>query len=234
MAHSPHIGTLREQSLHAQLKDWLAQPGDRTEQQVEGFQIDILRDDLLIEIQTGNFSALKTKLGRLLEHRRVLLVHPIPETKWILRQTKRGRTLARRKSPKHGRIEHLFDELLRIPELATHPNFSLLILLTQQEEIWRNDGQGSWRRGHWSIFDKRLLKVLSSKQFDHPSDYLGLLPTQLPNPFTHKELAAALKAPVWLSTRMSYCLRKMGCVESIGKQGRTLLLSQKMPLIQSA
>jgi len=228
MARSAHIGTLTEHSLHAAIKVWLARRGDRLEQQVDGYQIDILRGELLIEIQTGNFNALKTKLSRLLEHRRVLLVHPIAETKWIIRQTKRGRQIAKRKSPKRGRVEHLFDELLRIPQLATHPNFSFMVLLTRQEEIWRDDGRGSWRRGHWSIADRRLVEVLSSQYFEHPADYMHLLPADLPNPFTHRQLATAMRAPIWTSTRMSYCLRKMGCLESVGKQGRSLLLAPKL------
>jgi hypothetical protein len=221
-----HIGTLTEQSLHANLKDWLAQPGDEFERRVAGYQIDIVRGELLIEIQTANFGAMRTKLARLLEQHKVLLVHPIAEAKWIVRQTKRGRQVARRKSPKRGRFENLFDELLRIPQLAAHPNLSCLALLTHQEEIWRDDGRGSWTRGHWSIADRRLLQVTASRRFDGLHDYLGLIPAELPAPFTHKQLAAAIGAPAWMATRMSYCLRKMGALRAVGKQGQELLLER--------
>jgi len=67
------IGTLQETSLHAALKDWYARPGDRLEALLEGvpvtktvYHIDIIRQNQLIEIQTGNFSALKPKLKTLL------------------------------------------------------------------------------------------------------------------------------------------------------------------------
>lgn len=222
------IGTLHEQQLHAGLKQWLAQPGDTFEQKVDGYHIDILRGDLLIEIQTKNFGALRTKLGKLLVDHHVLLVYPIAQTKWIVRKTKRGRQLTRRKSPKRGRLEHLFDELLYIPEIVRHPNFSLAVLLTEQEEIWRDDGAGSWRRKHWSIADRRLLGVTARTDFAVLEDYLSLIPDGLPNPFTHRQLANALKAPVWLSTRMSYCLRKMGCLQTVGKEGRSLLLAPQI------
>ena len=56
------IGTLNENPLHAALKAWYARPGDRIEVPVDGFIVDIVRDDLLVEIQTGNFSAVKEKL----------------------------------------------------------------------------------------------------------------------------------------------------------------------------
>jgi hypothetical protein len=219
------IGTLREQQLHAGLKLWLAEPGDRFEQVIGGYHIDIQRGDLLIEIQTGKFSALRRKLSRLLEDHRVLLVYPIPESKWIVRQTKREKQLSRRKSPKRGRIENMFDELLYIPEIACHPNFHLLVLLTHQEDIWKDDGGGSWRRKHWSVADRRLLEVTTRFEFNQPLDYLRLIPSDLAAPFTHSQLAAALNMPVWLSTRMSYCLRKMGLLEEKGRQGRRLLVA---------
>lgn len=227
MSRSAHIGTLREQGLHAAIKERLAQPGDLFEQQVDGYQIDILRDSLLVEIQTKNFGALKRKFSKLLESHKILLVHPVPETKWIVRTTKRGRVLGRRKSPKRGRMETLFDELLYIPHLALHPNLSILVLLTREEEIWRDDGKGSWTRKHWSIADRRLLDVVDTIQLNGREDFLRLLPPGLPNPFTHKHLAGALKAPVWQVRRMSYCLRKMGILESTGKEGRSLLLAPK-------
>jgi hypothetical protein len=225
MARSKHIGTLREQSLHAEIKQWLAQPGDLLEQAVDGYQIDILRGDLLIEVQTRNFSKLKKKLVNLLETHKVVLVHPIAQTKWIIRKTKRGRVLSKRKSPKTGRLEHLFDELIYIPQLVSHPNLSMLVLLTQEEEIWRDDGKGSWTRKHWSIFDRRLVDVVGSFRLNNRKDFLDLIPASLPHPFSHKQLANAIKAPIWMSRRMSYCLRKMGYLESVGKQGRSLLLA---------
>ena len=47
------IGTLNEKPLHAALKDWCARPGDQFEVFVDGFVVDIVRGNLLIEIQTG-------------------------------------------------------------------------------------------------------------------------------------------------------------------------------------
>ena len=48
------IGTLNEKSLHAALKEWYAKPEDLIEVPVDGFTVDIVRGDLLIEIQTRN------------------------------------------------------------------------------------------------------------------------------------------------------------------------------------
>ena len=43
------IGTLNEGALHAQLKEWYCRPGDRLEQSVSGFVIDLVRGDLLVD-----------------------------------------------------------------------------------------------------------------------------------------------------------------------------------------
>ena len=220
---SPHIGTLGEKSLHAHLKLWWAQPGDRFEIEVNDFVIDIVQDEMLVEIQTRNFSAMRHKLERLLPYYQLHLIHPIAIEKWIVRETGDGRFLKRRKSPKRGRIEDLFRELVRIPDLLTHPNLTLEVLFTQEEEIWRDDGKGSWRRKRWSIHDRRLLAVVDNAIFVDPTDYLSLLPVSLPQPFTNRELATELKLRLTLAQKMSYTLRKAGLLEMVGKRGNALL-----------
>ncbi len=219
----PHIGTLGEKSLHASLKSWYAQPGDLLETRVAGYVIDIVRGDILIEIQTGNFSALKRKLPLLLETHPVHLLHPIPEEKWILRQRANGALVTRRRSPKRGGVLDLFRELVYIPHLLSHKHFSLEVLLTQEEEILRDDGRGSWRRKKWSVYDRRLLGITGSISFQNPADYLDLLPASLPEPFTNQDLASALRCRPALAQKMTYTLRQMGGLQVCGKRGNTLL-----------
>jgi hypothetical protein len=219
------IGTYQESSLHAALKSWYARPGDELEVNIEGYIVDIVRGDLLIEIQTGNFSALKSKLPRLASRYRVHLVHPIPKDKWILRKSPSEKTLSRRKSPKRGGLEDLFTELVRIPALITHPNITIEVLLVQEEEIWQDDGKGSWRRKGWSIADRRLLDVLERFVLASPSDFRDLLPDNLPEPFTARDLARALHRPPYLARKMVYCLHKMGAASRVGKRGQAYLYS---------
>src|SRR5690606_16030265 len=129
--------------LHAALKNSYAQQDDLLEAALEGYIIDILRGEQLIEIQTGNFSALKPKLAVLLPNHPVRVVHPIPQVKWIIRQTETNQT--RRKSPAKGRLESVFRELVYLPaSTVLHPNFTLEVLLVEVEEVWQPDGKGSW------------------------------------------------------------------------------------------
>ncbi len=91
----------RESSLHSSIKQQCFLPGDRFEVKIDDFIIDMVRGDLLIEIQTVNFSALKQKLEYLLKNHKVCLVYPIPKKKWIVHKTMlNGEVMSRRKSPK--------------------------------------------------------------------------------------------------------------------------------------
>ena len=59
---------MREGPLHAAVKALLAAPGDRLEVPVGRFVIDLVRaDGELVEVQTGGFGALGTKLDALLD-----------------------------------------------------------------------------------------------------------------------------------------------------------------------
>lgn len=219
------IGTLSEKSLHAGIKSWLAQPGDQFEVSVDGFVIDLVRGRQLIEIQTGNFTAIKKKLAKLLPHHQVEMVYPIAAAKWIVRQSEDETTVSRRKSPKKGQLLDLFAELVRIPHLLNHENLTITALLTHQEEIWRDDGRGSWRRKRWSIVDRCLLKVVDSVSFTAVTDYLSLLPSNLSQPFTNRELADAAALRLRLAQRVTYTLQHAGALAAAGKRGRAHLFA---------
>ena len=221
---STHIGTLTEKSLHAALKAHYAQPDDRLEMQVEGFVVDIVRDDLLIEIQTGGFTPLKQKFSRLLNlGYRIHLVHPIPAQKWIIKETENGAPIERRRSPRRGKSIDIFSELVRIPHLLGKPGFSLEVVLTHQEEIRRNDGQGSWRRKGWSLYDHRLLATVGHLAFHERADYMRFIPPDLEQPFTTRSLAESLSIQTRLAQKMAYTLHKAGWLERVGKAGNAHL-----------
>ncbi len=219
-----NIGTLQESSLHATLKKWIEKPGDKLEEPYGNYLIDIVRDDLLIEIQTKNFSAIKKKIVNLIQHHKICLVHPISQDKWITNiDVQFNKIIRRRLSPLHRSYIDIFEELIRIPDLISHPNLTIEIYLVQTEEIRKNDGKGSWRRRGWSICDRKLIGVLGKKEFRNPYDFLDLIPKILDIPFTNLELAQALNRSIRLARKMSYCLRKMGILNVIGKKSKYLL-----------
>lgn len=218
------ISTLNEKPLHAALKEWYAQPGDRLEVPVDGYIIDIVRGDLLVEIQTRSFSSLKKKLAVLTDSHQVHLVHPIAQEKWIVKLADDGYTqTSRRKSPKRGRVEDIFGELVSFPQLLAHPRFSLEVLLIHEEELRRHNPSRGWRRRGWMTVEHRLLEVVGKQAFDTPQDIGHLLPSTLAEPFTTAGLAAALSRPRRLAQQMAYCLREMGVIAPVGKRGNTIL-----------
>lgn len=218
---SPGVGRLNETRLHAALKERYAEPGDRFETVVDGFVIDIVRGNRLIEIQTRGFAGMRRKLDRLLDAHPVRIVHPIPETKWIVKLASAGTPGSRRRSPKSGSVHDLFAELVSFPWLIDHPNLTIEVVMTAEEEVRRFDGR-SWRRKGWSVVDRTLLDVTGGYVVEGPSDLLALLPDTLRQPFTTEELATAIARPRRLAQRMAYCLRECALLEIAGKQGNAL------------
>ncbi len=194
--------TLREGSLHAALKAYYAAaiPGARVEAAVDGFVVDVAGPDELVEIQTASFASAGHKLERLVTCHRVVLVHPVPIEKWLVRIDAEGRVLGRRRSPRRGQPIDLFDELVHIPALIAHPDFRLELLLTREEEVRGPVPKGARyrHRRHWWRLDRRLLDVVETRRIDTPADLLRLLPADLPEPFTTADIVAAtgsLEAP---------------------------------------
>ena len=217
------IGLLNEKALHASLKQWYAQPGDRFEVTVSRFVIDIVRDDLLIEIQTGSFAPIKSKLTNLLQSHQVRLIYPIVQEKWIVRSTTDdSHRVVRRRSPKRGRWEDLFWEVVSIPHLLSNHNFSLEALMIREEEARRYEGKRQWRRRGWCIEERRLLEVVDRRLFKDTADWRGLLPEGLES-FTTTDLATATDTGGALAQRMVYCLRRARVIELIGRRGRANL-----------
>jgi hypothetical protein len=218
-ASAHNVGVLNERALHASLKEWYAQAGDRAEAPVDRYTIDLVRGDLLIEFQTGNFGAMKQKLARLLQRHAVRLVYPVAAEKWIVRM-EGEKILGRRKSPKRGSVYSMFHELVSMPHLVREPGLTIEVLLIQEEERRvRATGRRAWRRNGWTIAERRLVGVVESRQFNGPKDYLALLPEDLPERFTTADLAEATGQRRHLAQRMAYCLRGMGACTIFGKEG---------------
>ena len=215
---------LNEKPLHAALKRQYAEPGDLFEVPVDGFVVDIVRGDILIEIQTRNFAAVKQKLTSLVARHKVRLLYPIAQEKWILKLAEDGQShLSRRKSPKYGTLEDIFVELVSLPQLLSHPNFSIDILFIHEEEVRQYDGARSWRRRGWVTHERRLLQVVSQRLLETPDDLCELIPLSLIEPFTAHDLAVAMNKSRRLTQQMVYCLRRMGSIIPAGKRGNAIL-----------
>ena len=224
MASSPHVGTLREKPLHASLKKWDSERSDEVEVAVDGYVIDLVRGDLLIEIQTRGFSGMKRKLRKLLDlGHRVRIVHPIPDVKWIVKIDDEGKELNRRRSPKRGQFEDIFSELVSFPAWIDDPNLEVEVLLTHEEELRTHQPGKAWRRKGWVVVERRLIGVVDGRVITGSADMAALLPDGLPDDFTTAELAATAGRPRRIAQQMAYCLRESGAISIVGKRGNAIV-----------
>ncbi len=216
------IGSLNESPLHAALKELAAPPGSRFEVPVDGYVIDAVHDGLLIEVQTANLGSMRVKLAALLPVHRVRLVLPVASTRWLVKHHPDG-SIERRRSPKRGRPEHLFAELVALPDLLAHPNLELELVLTEEEEHRSHQPGKAWRRRGWVVRHRSLLALLERRQFREPEELLALLPADLPSPYSTADHAELAQLPRRLAQQAAYCLHALELIERVGKRGNAHL-----------
>ncbi len=219
---SPQIGTLNERSLHAALKCWYAEADDRFEVPVDGFIADIVRGDLIIEIQTGSTAAMKRKLATLLKRHPVRLALPITGRKTIVRVDPFDGRSTERSSRRRGDWIDVFSELVSLREVLGDPNLSVDVLLIHEEEV-RGPRTRRRRWKDWSVLDRRLVEVIDCVTFQDPIDYLAFVPASLEEPFTTADLAEILGHPRRQTQKLAYTLRNLGSLRPVGKRGNAIL-----------
>lgn len=210
--------------LHVALQHWYAGDTGEIEVEVDGYLADAVRDDVIYEIQTGSFTAIRDKLRRLARRHRVVLVYPIPRYRFIVKlDPETGEETSVRRSPKRGTPADVFDELLYIRNALRSKNLSLEVLMTVERELRCADGLGSWRRSGVSIVGRELLAIVGRHRFHEPADLLRLLPEELPERFTTADLRAVLGLTPRVAGKTAWGLRKLGVIRKVGKQGNAFV-----------
>jgi len=190
---------------------------------MDGYRIDAVVGDCLIEIQCAGLSAIRPKIKNLVKTRDVLVVKPLCEKKMLLkRKRKGGKIVSKRRSPKSESYYDIFDELVHFTSVFPHPRLTLEILLTEQEEVRLPPLRKSWRRRP-RVEDRRLVSVTGRLTLRDNRDLLKMLPDELPKPFNTSDLAEAAEIPRWLAQKMTYCLRHSGAIKQVGKNRNTIL-----------
>src|SRR5206468_2062343 len=105
----------------------------------------------------------------------------------------------------------IFDELVFLPDALEHPGLAVEVALTREDVVHGPpapvDGR---RRRRRPAAQRRLVELVDRVRFDEPSDLAALLPDRLDEPFTVRELAAALHVTVLRAQRCAYVLRALG------------------------
>ncbi len=211
----PHIGTLNEGSIHAALKELVAEPGDELEVRLDNFVIDIRRGDLLIEVQTQSFAAMGRKLDALLDRYRIRVVHPVAVATYLHRPSKPVR-----RSPKKGSRFSILDELVSVPTLIDHPGFSVDIALMEMDRYQEHDPKARRGRGGWRTVDKRIRRIDGWERFETGADVLDMLPSGLPEEFTTADVAASGVTDRGSAQKLAYVLRALGLITLVDADRR--------------
>jgi len=218
---SGSIGTLGEKTMHAVIKDYLDPRKDNQEVRISRYYADVVNERGIFEIQTGNFGALRKKLGLFLETAPVTIVYPIAAEKyicWINGET--GEVSNKRKSPRPPTKFSVLPELGYITDFLKNNNLKIMILLLSVEEYRNLDGWGNGGKRGSSRFDRLPRALLGEITLGGEHGYGELLPDDLPCRFTAKELAATLGFRGRRAYRALYALCAAGLAVPDGKEGR--------------
>ena len=139
--------------------------------------------------------------------------------------------IRRRKSPKHDSVFTVFDGLTSIPTLLDHPNLTIDVVMTVEEDVRVKDpdhrgrrvGRRGRRRRDWTRIDRRLVEVAQTHRLTGMADLFALVDAALPEPFTTLDLARAMRSPRRLGQQAAFCFREAGVSKVCGKTGNALL-----------
>ncbi len=174
------IGTYKEKTLHAILKDYYAPDKSMQEISVDGYVADIYTGQEIIEIQTANFNKMRAKLNCFLPNYPVTVVYPIARIKylsWIDEAT--GECSKPRKSPVKGSVYRAFVELYKIKSILSQENLCLCFPLLEVEEYRLLNGWSQDKKKGSCRYDRIPRALLDEIRLEKPEDYLRLIPENL-------------------------------------------------------
>ena len=220
------IGTLSEKRVHAALKYYVQPDMKKHEVKICGFVSDALSEDGVFEIQTGAFRRLSGKLDVLLKSGTVTVVYPvICEKTLYTTDTDTGETSVR-KSPKKRTVYNVFSELYALRRFLPSTNLRLRLITLKADEhraVRTHVSKAGKKRALTVSSDLIPTVICDDVTLCSYTDYLNLLPSDLPDVFTSSDLSYRLKISRSLSSTMLLILTDLSVVERIGKSGRSYL-----------
>jgi len=213
-----------ETTLHQQLKAVYCDDPEMREVVVDGYRIDAVIGDELVEVQQAGLGQIRDKVRDLLSTHQVRVVKPLAARKVLLRRKRRGgKVESTRVSPKHDTLLDIFDELVHFCTVFPHRRLTLEVLLTEQEEYRVGRRKRRWRDKGYVVEDRQLVGIIERHTLRTKADLRKLLPDDLPQPFTTADIARVAGIPRWLAQKAAYCLRTTGTAKLDGKSGNALL-----------
>ncbi len=216
------IGTLNEKRIHSVLKNYFSNEYDQ-EAKIGSFYADIVTENGIYEIQTGNFGKLNKKLEVMLSVCHVTVVYPYEKrTRVISADDRSGELLREGRFRYNNSLTDFLLELYRIKSFLTNPNLTICIAELDVERVNYISAKTGKRRKR-GAFTKTPLALRREIYLEKPSDYLTLLPEDIPEEFTVKELQKYTKTTD--AKLLLEILLYVGAADKIGKKGNAEIYS---------
>lgn len=223
------IGTLKEKTLHAVLKNFYEPDISHQEVKIGRFIADIYRDNEITEIQTRSFNSIRKKLDKFLQMYHVTIVYPIIYTKWLYWINEAtGEISPGRKSPKRGSFYDAFYELYKIKPYLASPNLHIRLVLINAEEYRILNGYGKDHKKGATRYDRIPVALVDELYIDGKDGYCLLLPDSLPEKFSVKDYAKHAHTSIRYAQLAVNIFKYIGIIEQAGKDGRSFLYSRKI------
>ncbi len=224
-----NIGTYKEKFLHLTLKNYLEPNKGFHEIKYLGYVADIINENGIFEIQTGNFGNMKRKLDTFLSENHVTIVYPIVKNRnicWI--DTNTGEISLKRMSPKHGSIYSILPELIYILKYINNPNLHFCAVLLNADEYRRLDG---WSRDKkkgahkYELIPSEILELIYIPSISECREFIP--PDLLGRSFTIKQYALNAGMNYSNAQKSIKILNSANILCENGKKGREKLFCEK-------
>lgn len=222
------IGTYKEKTLHAVLKNFFEPDKSKQEIRYKGFIADIINDDGVYEIQTRAFNTMRKKLDCFLEDTQVTIIYPAVRLKWLIWiDVNSGEITKKRKSPKIGTPYVIYEELYKIKWMLTNPLLRFRIVMVDVEEYRKLDGWSDDKKKGSTRAERIPVDISEIIEINNVSDYKKLIPPDMPDEFVANDFKTASKLSYRNAQTALNVLNAVGAIELIGKRGRAYLYKIK-------
>lgn len=240
------IGTLAEKSVHAVLKYYyvpdesrheikvlreeeiaglIKEGKDNKKKKARDFVADACMDGEIYEIQTKAFYKMRDKLTLFLKEHDVTIVYPVSVTKYVRYINKEtGEIEEPKKSPQKGSVYDIVPELYGIKDLLGNEHLHFIICFIESDEyrIFKGFGQRGKKtiRKNTEKADRIPRKILGEIRINTPRELLGLLPDELPEDFTNRDIADATGFHISYAELLTNILCSINLLQNKGHKGR--------------
>lgn len=217
------IGTLGEKSVHAVLKHYFDPCEAHHEVRCNGYVADVKNERGFVEIQTRDFYRLQKKLEVFLQEAPVTVVYPVAAERWLIWIDENGALEPKRRVTRKLTAASVLPELYGLRSLFQNPRLRFCVVLLEVEDYRLKDGYGPDKKKRATKFDRYPVALLDELWLSSPEDYLQLVPDSLPDGFSAKEYAKAVKLPSRQASAAANVLSYFGAVERVGKDKNAYL-----------